>query len=531
MASMPSTFSPNPVDTVALDLEQIQGNILAGFNKDHQRFLFFHIADVAKAKLWLRSMMDSIAMTNKVKAFNDSFKLAKVKAGGHENGTMPVATWRNIAFNYPGLHRLGATGLHSFPAEFKEGMAARSRLLGDVGRNAPDLWDPWLQDRELLHVILLLAADRPDDLAADLAKVMATVPTSGLRLIHTQAGEAPSDVPANEHFGFRDGISQPGVKGFTLSVNPPLPKTGHQGVPGQDLLWPGEFVLGYATQNPERPPADFDGPNPAPVAAKVNGPAWARNGSFLVFRKLQQDVAGFRNSIGNNAAMLKVDPELLGAKLVGRFRSGCPMEHTKDEPASLDSITVDPSVADPTLLTPNKINNFEYSADLQGDFLPRAGHVRKAYPRDEQTLLPDGKEDTTQNHLHESNTQTHRVLRRGIPFGPILPFPKDEETGETLGLGATFTDDQEVRGLLFLAYQHSIAEQFEFIQSQWVNRHDFPDFGDGVDPVMSQVTQAPMQCPFTKAAPTTFELKHFVTTNGGEYFFQPSKDALKELAG
>ena len=525
MAATASTFAPNPVDFVPLELPQIQGNILAGFNKDHQRFLFLHIVDVTLAKRWLADMIADIAMTDEVKAFNDSFKLAKARAGGHEDGTMPVATWRNIAFNYPGLERLGASGLQRFPIDFREGMAARSHRLGDVGRNAPEQWDPWLQKRELLHIVLLLAADRPEDLAAELAKVMATLPTSGVRLVHTQAGEAPTDVPSNEHFGFRDGISQPGVKGFTLSVNPPVANSGHQGVPGQDLLWPGEFVLGYATQNRNRPPADFDGPNPAPVSAKLNGPGWARNGSYLVFRKLQQDVAGFRNSIRNNATMLGVDPELLGAKIVGRFRSGCPMEHTKDEPATVDSNLGDPSVADSTLLTPNKINNFEYGEDLGGTFLPRSGHVRKAYPRDEQTLLPNGKEDTQQEHLHESNTQTHRVLRRGIPFGPILPFPSGG------GLNSTFVDDQEMRGLLFLAYQHSIEEQFEFIQSQWVNKHDFPDFGDGVDPVMAQISQAPMQCPFRgQPAPTTVELKHFVTTNGGEYFFQPSLDALRELA-
>ena len=161
---------------------------------------------------------------------------------------------------------------------------------------------------------------------------MATLPTSGLRLVHTQAGEAPTDVPANEHFGFRDGISQPGREGLhAVGETRRLRTPGHQGVPGQDLLWPGEFVLGYPTQNRNRPPADFDGPNPAPVDAKLNGPGWARNGSFLVFRKLQQDVAGFRNSIRNNATMLGVNPELLGAKIVGRFRTGCPMEHTKDE--------------------------------------------------------------------------------------------------------------------------------------------------------------------------------------------------------
>lgn len=518
---------PNPVDHVALKLDEIQGNILAGFNKDHQRFLFLHIDDVARAKQWLKTLVTSgaVATTTQVKAFNDEFKATVLKLGGDVPGKMPTATWLNIAFNYPGLQTLGVP-LDGFPDEFIQGMAARHRTIGDVGRNAPEQWDPWLQDRDSLHVMVLLAADVPADLEAALASFQQKLIGSGLKLIHIEAGEAPRDGSGNEHFGFKDGISQPGVKGFTLSVNPPIANSGHQGVPGQDLLWPGEFVLGYPTQVAARPDRDFDGPNPTPGPISKNGPSWTENGSYLVFRKLQQDVAGFRNSISNNARLLNVDPEVLGAKIVGRFRSGCPMEHTKDQTAAIDSNNGDPSHKDKSFLTANKINNFEYGDDLQGTFVPRSGHIRKAYPRDEQLLDENGNEDTLQNTLHESNTQTHRILRRGIPFGDILPFPKGK------GLDGVFVNDEVCRGLLFLAYQKSIAQQFEFIQGTWVNQHNFPDAGDGVDPVMSQVTQAPMQCPFKgRSTPTTVELKHFVTTNGGEYFFQPSISALKMLGG
>jgi hypothetical protein len=82
-----------------------------------------------------------------------------------------------------------------------------------------------------------------------------------------------------------------------------------------------------------------------------------------------------------------------------------------------------------------------------------------------------------------------------------------------------------------LAYQKSIKDQFEFIQGTWINQNNFPDAGDGVDPVMSQVPQAPLVCPLKGRPPATVQLKHFVTTNGGEYFFQPSISALKYLAG
>jgi Dyp-type peroxidase family len=518
-----STF-PNPVDQVPLHLDEIQGNILAGFSKDHQRFLFLRIDDVAKAKTWLRTLVNSgqVATTRQVKAFNDGFKAA-AKQHGELPGKMPTATWLNIAFNFPGLQALGVSA-KDFPPDFTEGMAARNKTIGDVGRSAPDQWDPWLQDRSSLHVMLLLAADLPADLEAKLITLQQSLPGSGLTLIHIEAGEAPSDVPSNEHFGFRDGVSQPGIKGFTLSSKPPTPKVGHQGVPGQDLLWPGEFVLGCPTQKAARP-VDFDGPNPDPGPDSKNGPEWTRDGSYLVFRKLQQDVAGFRNSISSNSRILGVNAEVLGAKIVGRFRSGCPMEHTKDQTAAVDSNNGDPSRDNPQFLQPDFINNFEYGDDLKGDFVPRSGHIRKAYPRDEQLLKADGTEDTVQTFLHESDTQTHRILRRGIPFGEILPFPKDT------GLEGSFVDDGVCRGLLFLAYQKSIKDQFEFIQGTWINQNNFPDAGDGVDPVMSQVPQAPLVCPLKGRPPATVQLKHFVTTNGGEYFFQPSISALKYLAG
>jgi Dyp-type peroxidase family len=508
----------NPVDHVDLKLDEIQGNILAGFNNDHQRFLFLRIDDAHKAKTWLKSLISKVSTTAQVKASNDKFKA---------NGKLPVhANWLNVAFNHQGLQKLEAPNSHEFPAVFREGMAKRSAHLGDVGSSAPDQWDPWFRHRDFLDVLVLLSADDPGDLAKSLADVTTSLVGSGLKLIHTQAGENAPGLNGNEHFGFKDGISQPGIKGFTLSsVMPQPPNVGHQGRPGQDLLWPGEFVLGYPTQVKSRPTGDFDGPNPDPGPESASGPDWTKNGSYLVFRKLGQDVAGFRNSIRANAAALTIDPEVLGAKIVGRFRSGCPMEQLKAPTVQVDTNNGDPSLAGhPEFTDDDHKVFFEYGNDPAGIFVPRSGHIRKAYPRDEQLLKPDGTSDDTQNFLHESDTQTHRVLRRGIPFGVAVPMAAN-------GLAADVTDDEISRGLLFLCYQSDLERQFEFIQTKWVNNHNFPEPGDGADPIMSQVAVAPLQCPFKgQTAPTTFDLKHFVTTNGGEYFFQPSISALDLIA-
>ncbi len=522
-----------PIDSVALELDEIQGNILAGFNKDHQRFLFLRIDDVGKAKQWLQQLIPHISTTTAVKAFNDDFRATRRKHRGEVN--MPTASWLNVAFTFAGLSKLGASGTEQFPGEFQGGMASRKNAIGDLDRSDPAKWQEPFTDPQSLHVLVLVAADLPHDLERKTNHVLGGLHAGGLHLLHNQHGEVRTDLPGHEHFGFKDGVSQPGVKGFTLSVNDhPDPNSGHQGVPGQDLLWPGEFVLGYPTQVPITQDG-FDGPNPTQGPNSASGPAWTKNGSYLVFRKLRQDVAAFKNNVNGTATTLGISPEVYGAKIIGRYASGCPMQPTAYEvdvdqlpdlkpnagdgfPASFDPNAGDPAAVHSELLTDNMNNNFEYGSDLKGTWVPRPGHVRKAYPRDEQFLQADGTVDPA-SPLNESFTQTHRLLRRGIPFGE--PFHVNGD--------ATLKDDGVDRGLLFLCYQKCIASQFEFVQSAWVNNPDFPQGADGVDPIMAQSASGAIQCPI-KGAVKTVDVPHFVVTEGGEYFFQPSISALHLMA-
>ena len=96
------------------------------------------------------------------------------------------------------------------------------------------------------------------------------------------------------------------------------PADPNQGKPGQDRLWPGEFVFGYPGQDPKD--ADKKG------KVKTEGPSWSKNGSFLVFRRLRQDVRGFREFLKSEGDRLKLGPDLFGAKCVGRWASGAPIE-------------------------------------------------------------------------------------------------------------------------------------------------------------------------------------------------------------
>jgi Dyp-type peroxidase family len=329
-------------------------------------------------------------------------------------------------------------------------------------------------------------------------------------VLFEQAGETRVDEPGHEHFGFRDGVSQPGVRGVTTPNNPDNPD---QGQPGQDLLWPGEFVLGYPTQIPT--PNDEGELNTEPGPVSASGPEWTVDGSFLVFRRLRQDVHGFRTFVADSAAQFGMSTEVLGAKIVGRYRSGAPLEHTEDQGEDVDPTQQDPSRADPALLDADRINNFEFGEDPDGLLVPRAAHIRKAYPRDEET--PTGG---------ESATQTHRILRRGIPFGISL----DETAADTspAGRDAAFPND---RGLLFLCYQASIEQQFEFVQRRFVDDGDFPQPGDGEDPVITQSTASgPFRIPGPRETHVLM-MRHFVTTTGGDYFFQPSLAAMRRLSG
>lgn len=505
-----STTAAAPADDAAagdptMNLANIQGNIVGGFNKDFQRLLFFRLGDPRRARRWLAGLVNEIATAQEVLAFNDLFRQSRARRGSE--AAAPTARWVNVALTHAGIAALGVDGdeLGAFPEAFRQGMAARASIIGDVDASAPAGWvGP--SDRQGLHGVVLLAADSPGDLRSLTRGQLAAMTAGGVRVIHDQEGRTRADEPGHEHFGFKDGISQPGIRGVTARQNP---DDDGQGLPGQDLLWPGEFVLGYPTQVGEPESADEpENERPGPVA--TSGPAWTADGSYLVFRRLRQDVAGFRRFVAAAAASQGLTDDQMGAKFVGRYKSGAPLERTEDQPDDLDTTAGDPSVADPSILDDTRINHFEFGDDVDGLVVPRAAHIRKSYPRDDAT--PTGA---------EADTQTHRLLRRGIPYGRSYQArtPDDSPTGG----GAD-------RGLLFLCYQTDIERQFEFVQSQWVNNPDAPGDGDGHDPVISQAS-ARRTFTLPGGRPDHIEMmQRFVTTTGGAYFLQPSLDALRRLS-
>jgi Dyp-type peroxidase family len=502
------------MSTPVLELDDIQGNIFGGFNKDWQSNLFLKFTSAAAGCAWVKEVADRVAdsSSSDVLEFNNEFKRLK-KQGVAKPEKLIQAIWVNIAFSWQGLKFLGvsAADLALFPPAFSAGMAARAAQTGDAGNSAPGTWIPPFKTPQDVHAVLLVAADHPGQLQNTVNAITSTAAfTAGAVILLNQPGKTRADLPGHEHFGFKDGISQPGVRG----VDPPDDPIGNpnQGHPGQDLLWPGEFVIGYNTQIPHVG-ADGSSPNDAPGPISASGPAWTKNGSYLVFRRLRQDVPAFEANVAALAHQLGWSQDLTGAKLVGRYKSGCPIEKTEFHPLPYSPPSIDPGQGNPILANSNTLNNnFEFEDDPQGAICPMSAHVRKAYPRDE--LTPAGQPDS------ESATQTHRLLRRGIPYGS--PFDPHDPNSASID-----------RGLLFLAYQNDIQEHFEFVQQAWVNNANFPPNpgaplpgAPGLDPIMSQAPSGNMLIDPTK--PPVL-VKHFVTTTGGEYFFAPSISKLQTL--
>jgi hypothetical protein len=163
----PASPAPRPDRTALdLDLDAIQGNILAGFNKDHQHFLFFHLPDSEAGQGWLRTTIETLASSREVLAFNELFR----RASAQGRSSLPKATWANLALTFTGLRALGVpdSDLDAFPRAFRMGMKARAELIGDVGVSAPDGWVESFGSPDV-HGVLILAADLRQDLAAEVA--------------------------------------------------------------------------------------------------------------------------------------------------------------------------------------------------------------------------------------------------------------------------------------------------------------------------------------------------------------------------
>jgi Dyp-type peroxidase family len=440
-----------------LDLANIQGFVIRGYRLPSAAYLFLHVDDATRTRVLLQRVIPDVLT-------------AAPWSRKPESGI-------NLAVTFAGLRALGvpAASLDAFPEEFREGMAARADRLGDVGDSAPDRWEEPFRSGDG-HVVVMVSAQDHDALEARLAQMRAVVEQSGgLTVVGLQQGAALEG--GREHFGFADGFAQPAIEGSGVE---PLPG---QGAPTEGGGWrpirPGEFVLGYPDEEnvlPAAPPPD----------------ELSRNGSYLVYRKLHQDVAAFRRQLDAAAELYAGGKERLAAKLVGRWRDGTPLDASPDRP-------------DPALVEDEARNNaFDYAGDPDGMRCPAGAHIRRANPR---LGVPFGGKLVNR----------HRLVRRGIPYG------------DPLSEGAE--DDGRDRGVVFMCLQANIERQFEFVQSQWCNDGNVFRLGDDQDVILGgqEGSLAKMTIP---GRPPFFmgPLSRVVTLRGGEYFFTPGINGLRQLA-
>ncbi len=513
----------------------IQGNIVPGFNKDHQHFLFLCIRDRDRARRWVAGISSSITSMDEALGFVQKYRARRLAEGVRAPDGL-TSTWVNIAFSHPGITALaGAEEAGGFAEQsFRQGLAERSTYLGDpTSVEHPGHRDHWVvggPDNEA-DILVIVAADNGHDLAARVEEICDGL--DGLDVLYEQHAEAlPGALAGHEHFGFKDGVSQPGVRGrlstapddYLTPRYPAAPPDGDAdqrpalyGKPGQQLVWPGQFLLGELRQNTEELLGFADPPDPPTY------PAWARRGSYLVCRRLRQDVAGFWNFAAAAAAGTGLSADHLASMMVGRWPSGAPLMRAPkaDNPALAGDEFANNNFLFDDETRPLPLRPMGYPGDnfarAEGDVLgmvcPHFAHIRKTHPRDTATEM--GKP-------HDS--MLRMILRRGIAYGE--PY-----------LGVDNPDPHVDRGLMFLCYGASIEDQFEFLTRRWSNLPNQPNDG-GHDPVIGQRDRNGdrerfIDVPTVDGSTQRVTIEgDWVVPTGGGYFFAPPISALTTvLAG
>lgn len=433
---------------IALELDDIQRGVLSPRPTPYAvTYLLFRIDDRAHGRELMRR--------------------ASAVATSAADSTSPLGdTWVSVAVTYHGLKALGVPreSLDTFAWEFRQGMAARAKALGDVGESSPENWETPLGTADV-HVVLTVVAPDIAQLEAAIDRARpAYEHLPGITAIWRQDCYAlPTET---EHFGYRDGVSNPAIEGSGIAGSNQLERP----------LRAGEFVLGY--------PDELGGvQTPRP---EILG----RNGSYAVFRKLHQRVAAFRRCLKDNSTS-REDEELLAAKVLGRWRSGAPL-------------ALSPHQDDPALgADPHRRNTFLYERDDPAGFITPGGcHIRRSNPRDASVA---------------GEVRLHRMIRRGAVYGPPLADGAVE-------------DDGADRGLLFAFIGAHLGRQFEFVQSEWLNDGVFFGSVNTKDPIAGAhegVTDYTIpRRPVRRRLP---QLPRFTVTRGGEYCFLPGLSALRWL--
>ncbi|ACK67123.1 peroxidase [Rippkaea orientalis PCC 8801] len=443
-------------------IEDLQGNILKGHGRDYSVHLFLQWKPehINEAKQWLKTFTQTYVKSAK----KQSDEAVRYRQEGLSGGV-----FGNVFLSRKGYEVLGFEPFQiPFDQPFRMGMKSNDIRSSLADPEVKD-WEKGYQND--LHALILVA----DDDIIDLLQMVNQI-SQELRLVaeivHREDGFILRNKAGQiiEHFGFVDGVSQP------LFIKRDIVKA--QTNDGNFSQWDSRAGLDII------------------LVKDPNGQTEDSYGSYLVYRKLEQNVKGFREDQRNLAQRLNIKDDLAGALVVGRFYDGTPV--TKSD---IPTYAVTPT------------NNFNYDEDIAATKCPFHAHIRKTNPRGDT-----GRVESSPG-FDESLTieKNHRIARRAISYGENDPT-KEPETGS---------------GLLFLCFQADIENQFNFIQTRWANADRFVKVGVGLDPLIGQGQSAidpEWPTKWGESETQEYHFKLWVTMKGGEYFFAPSISSLTNLA-
>ncbi|KAE8155286.1 hypothetical protein BDV25DRAFT_135033 [Aspergillus avenaceus] len=541
---------PVPKDYREVDTDNIQGSIWPRLPKFYETYLFFKITNKERFRQDLRGILDRGLITTGTECEEHLTSVGEFKeACAYSRREMPENqrepfTAINVAFTHVGLLKVEhpdveanfAMALKDDPDEYcrdriNEGLFEKG-MFDDLvyeGADNPPALDPDFRappDNETktgserwkwrVDGVFIVAAHNARALRRKIAILEDAFNVGdvkgSMRIAFRRDGRVrPGADRGKEHFGYEDHISQPRIDGLD---DPP-----EKGEPQACL--PGYIFCGL-NGDPNR----------------RRGPKWAKEGSFLVFRQLDQKVPEFETFL-EKKAWDPVEgipgtnykgphgPAKLGAHLMGRWKSGTPVARAIDHD-------------DPALAFDNK---FDFRPKKSITRCPFAAHVRKMRPRADKKHDIGGEDDDSLEPLPEPGNDeaidegqredASVILRRGITFGPEL-------TDEEKSLKKTI----EHRGMYFTCYQSGIRDGFNFLMTRWASNSSFPEYktktfpdGPGMDPFVNQRLRHDHPeghislydgANKERTVKVDLGISPWVDQKGGEYFFTPSLRALRE---